>query len=398
MGQSKFSKLDGVSFDPENYANTQITINHVDGTLVFQDEEIAALKLSQLVGFENIENVFLVGKAGSGARYKTIQDAIDAVSVTSSYLEPSVIIVTAGVYQESLTIQKDGLHIIGMGRVALKGDNGSPSVLIDDLGAVIPQVLHLENLIIEKDQNGESCVEVSGSLDTTLLQKGLTLKNCSLEATGIGSYPIKADKVNSITVIDGTWGNSRLDSICFISQVAYFHCVGLQQGTDFQMSYDDSADAPLTKTSEYIISSMLGSGNFLVSLLGTGSLTVNRSTIGDLSITGDRTLSVSDSETMNLTVQGTTACSVRATKHGTIGGDVTATLSLSELRDSVDLIGVVSVSVPLPLPYPNSFYMVALDGYDGSAPYVTNKTDSSFDIVFPDGLVHTTTVHYQVIL
>ena len=63
MGQSKFSKLDGVSFDPENYANTQITINHVDGTLVFQDEEITALKLSQLVGFENIENVFLRTKS-----------------------------------------------------------------------------------------------------------------------------------------------------------------------------------------------------------------------------------------------------------------------------------------------------------------------------------------------
>ena len=396
MGQSKFSRLDGISFDPENYDNTQISINHLDGTLVFQDQEIPALKLAQLVGFENIDNVFLVGKAGSGARYKNIQDAINAVAVTSSYLVPSVICVTAGVYQESLTIQKEGVHIIGLGRVVISGANGFPSVLIDDLGAIKPQEVHLENLIISKDQDGESCIEVNGSLDTTLLQRGLVVKDCSLEATGIGSYPIKADKVNSITVMGGTWGDSRSDSICFISQVAYFHCVGLLQGTDFQMSYDDTADAPITKTSEYLISNILGSGNFLVSLLGTGSLTIDRSTIGDVSITGDRTLSLSGSQTNNLMVQGTTSCSVSSTNHGTIGGDATAILSLDELKESVDFIGAVSMSVSLPLTYPNSLYMVTVDGYDGSAPYVTNKTNSTFDIVYPDGLTHTLTVFYRV--
>ena len=61
-----------------------------------------------------------------------------------------MIIVTAGVYEESLTIQKDGLHIIGLGHVVVKGEAGSPSVLIDaDLGGVTPQLTHLENLIIE---------------------------------------------------------------------------------------------------------------------------------------------------------------------------------------------------------------------------------------------------------
>ena len=207
-----------------------------------------------------------------------------------------------------------------MGRVVISGAVGFASVLIDDLGGVIPQVTHLENLIIEKDQDAEACVEVSGSLDSTLLQKGLVIKDCSLAATGIGSYPVKADKVNSISVIGGSWEDSRSDSICFVSQVALFRCVGLRKGTDFQMSYDNTVDAPLTKTSEYSISDVLGSGNFLVSLLGTGSLAINRSTAGDISITGDRTLLLSDSQTNNLTVQGTTSCSVVATKHGTIGG------------------------------------------------------------------------------
>ena len=73
-------------------------------------------------------------------------------------------------------------------------------------------------------------------------------------------------------------------------------------------------------------------------------------------------------------------------------------MSLSDLRSSVDFVGVNSMSVSLPLPYPNSLYMVSVDGYDGSAPYVSNKTAEGFDIVFPDGLPHTKTVYYQVIV
>ena len=398
MAQSKFSQLDGIKFDPENHAGVEIYVNTLDGTLVFKDQEVSATSLSRLVGFENIDAVFLVGKNGNGARYKNIQDAIDAVPVTSTSLAPSVILVTAGVYEEALTIQKDGLCIIGMGHVVIKGVAASPSVLIDDLGGITPQLTHLENLIIEKDQDGESCVEISGSLDSTLLQKGLTIKDCSLSAIGIGSYPVKADKVNSIKILGGTWEGSRSDSICSVSQVASFQCVGLRSGTDFQMSYDTGSDAPLIKTSEYVVRSMLKGGNFLVSLLGTGSLAIDRSTTGDLSITGDSTLSLSDSQTENLTVQGTTACSSVSTRHRTISGDPTVSLSLSELRGSVDFVTAVSVSVSLPLPYPNSFYMVMLEGYDNDAPYVSNKTSTGFDITYPDGLAHTTTVYYQVII
>lgn len=398
MAQSKFSQLDGIKFDPENHAGVEIYVNTLNGTLVFKDQEVSATPLSKLVGFENIDAVFLVGKAGNGARYKNIQDAINDVPVTSTSLSPSVIIVTAGVYNEALLIQKDGLHIIGLGHVVIKGVAGSPSVLINDLGGVIPQVTHLENLIIEKAQDGESCVEVSGSLDSTLLQKGLTIKDCSLSAIGIGSYPVKADKVNSIKILGGTWEGGRSDSICSISQVASFQCVGLRSGTDFQLSYDSGSDAPLTKTSEYIVRSMLKGGDFLVSLLGTGSLAIDRSTIGAISITGDRTLSLSDSQTDNLTVQGTTACSGVSTRHGAISGDATVSLSLSELRGSVDFVTTDSVSVSLPLPYPNSLYMVMIDGYDNDTPYVSNKTSTSFDITYPDGLAHTTTVYYQVII
>lgn len=396
MAQSKYTRLDGISFDPENYVGTQIHIDPLTGELRLQDQQVPSVTLSQLVGFENIESVYLVGKQGSGARYKNIQDAINAVPVTSTELNPSVIVVTAGVYNESLVIQKDGLHIVGMGHAVIKGVAGQPTILINDLG-VIPRQVTLKNLVIQKDQDGESCVEVSGTLDTTLLQKHLTIQGCSIAAKGIGSYTIKADKANHIKVIDGTWGESRNDSICSISQLASFEMIGVREGTSFQMSYDNTIDAPLVKTSEYSIKGMHKGYDLLVSLLGTGSLAIERSTVGDFSITGDGTLLLSDSQTENLTIQGTTTCSVTSTRYRTISGDATTSLDLSELKGSVDFVATSSMSVSLPLPYPNSLYMVIIEGYDNVQPYVSNKTTTGFDITYPDGLGHTTTVFYQVL-
>ena len=60
MAQIKFSQLDGIKFDPENHAGVEIYINTLDGTLVFKDQEVSATPLSKLVGFENIDSVFLV--------------------------------------------------------------------------------------------------------------------------------------------------------------------------------------------------------------------------------------------------------------------------------------------------------------------------------------------------
>ena len=45
MGQSKYSRLDGISFDQ---IQSKIYINHVDGTLVLQDQEIDLDSLSWL--------------------------------------------------------------------------------------------------------------------------------------------------------------------------------------------------------------------------------------------------------------------------------------------------------------------------------------------------------------
>ena len=97
--------------------------------------------------------------------------------------------------------------------------------------------------------------------------------------------------------------------------------MGLRKGTDFRCLTIILSMHP-SQNLRYSISDVLGNCNFLV-LLGTGSLAINRSTFGDISITGDRTLLLSDSQTNNLTVQGTTSCSVVALKHRTIGGDAT---------------------------------------------------------------------------
>ena len=62
----------------------------------------------------------------------------------------------------------------------------------------------------------------------------------------------------------------------------------------------------------------------------------------------------------------------------------------------MDFIGLASHSVLLPLPYPDSSYMVVVDGYDSVSPYVSNKQTTGFDVTYPDGQNHTLTVFYKI--
>lgn len=396
MPQTKFSQFDGISFDPVNATDVKITTS--SGEMVFYDEEITGgVTLSKLCGLENIGSVFIVGLIGDGAAYNTIQAALDAVDNASSETSPSVILVCSGVYAEALTIQKDGVVIIGLGEVVIQGTAGNSSVLINDVGGVVPKFVELRGLTIEKDQAGECCVEVQGALDTELLTSHLLLQDCVLKATGVGSYTVKADKADTIKIYQGDWGDSLANSICSISQVAYFDCVGVRKGCDFQLSYDSTLDAPLDKTSEYLLADLLDCGDFLISVSGTGSVSLTRATLDDLSVTGDRQISFRDCGVANLTVQGTITATMESSTYSSIAGDVTTVLNLDKLVGSAAFVNVASVSVSLPLPYPDTSYMVLVDGYDAVHPHIENKTVNGFDISYSDGVNKTLTAYYQVL-
>ena len=132
-------QLDAIQIEPSS--GDTITISRSDnGDLQFVDAIVTdGISLSRLTGMSGNANVLIVG---SNSQYTSVQDAIDAVSATSSATNPHVILVTAGVYTEALTIEKDGINIIGIGYPEISLPGGSlDSITIQDSVSTSPKSL-----------------------------------------------------------------------------------------------------------------------------------------------------------------------------------------------------------------------------------------------------------------
>jgi hypothetical protein len=123
--------------------------------------------LQNLIGIRSITGVYVVGRAGDGAPYTTIQSALDAIPTASSATAPSVVLIMAGVYTENLTIQKDGVYLFGLGGVTINNSGASDTVEIsawtDGTTSTTPQDVLLQNLTITNDQVAQSCVRCIGA-------------------------------------------------------------------------------------------------------------------------------------------------------------------------------------------------------------------------------------------
>ena len=118
MPQSPFL-VDQIQVSP-GVTGTRLINSDLDGNLQFQDATISPVLLSALVGARNITGVYIVGRAGGGAAYASIQGALDAIPDSSSETSPSLVLVYPGVYSENLTLQKDGVTLQALGLVTLE--------------------------------------------------------------------------------------------------------------------------------------------------------------------------------------------------------------------------------------------------------------------------------------
>jgi len=132
------------------------------GDLQFSDPNVTAT-LSSLLGFRNITGVYIVGQGGDGAPYTAIQDAIDAIPDTSDVDSPSLVLITGGAFSENLTIDKDGVFVIGLGGVKITNSAVDATVTIEDAPTTTPQKVVLQNLTIENTDDAEECVKIEGA-------------------------------------------------------------------------------------------------------------------------------------------------------------------------------------------------------------------------------------------
>jgi len=163
MAQPPFL-LDVLQIEPGSGDTLTISRDSTDGAMSFVDAVLTSgVLLPSLVGLRNVTGVFLVGRAGDGAPYTTIQSALDEVSTSSSVTAPSLVLVLPGVYTENLTIQKDGVYVVGLGGVKVSNSGASDTVEISAAIATTPQDVMLRGLTITNDEDTQSCVRIIGA-------------------------------------------------------------------------------------------------------------------------------------------------------------------------------------------------------------------------------------------
>lgn len=156
--------VDQIQIEPGSGDTLTVSRDSSDGAMKFVDAVLGSgVLLSQLVGLRNITGVYVVGRAGDGAPYTSIQGALDAIPDSSSASSPSLIMVLPGFYTENLTIQKDGVYLVGLGGVTVTNDGASDTIEVSAATTTTPQNTLLRGLIIQNTVAGRSCVRVIGA-------------------------------------------------------------------------------------------------------------------------------------------------------------------------------------------------------------------------------------------
>ena len=399
-------QVDALQIEPASGDTLTVSRNAADGSLKFVDAVVVAgIKLSELAGIQGVSNVFVVGKGGTGATYTTIQSALDAIPASSSDTSPNVILVCSGVYQENLTISRNGVHLVGLGEAVLQSASESTpntdaadTITIQEDGRTVPEQVILRNLHVTNSHNAQACVRVIGGADSDVGAVGVSIEDCNLTATGSGGYPLRASSMNLLRVQGGGMGSSVATALCLVEEVAEFTLDGVDEVVALQLDYDNaSAVKPSVLGSQYRVSnctsvaaaSSLGTP-ISSRLEGVGSLTLsNCGSVANLVMHGDRPLAVVGCALGSVTLNNTAAATLVGCSRGAIAG--AGTLSEAVQTGQASFLASASASVSFGVPHPDNNYVVSLELGVNALAIITNKAATGFDIEFPDG-VQTTDV------
>lgn len=161
MAQSPF-KADVFQVEPGSSGTRTISRDVTTGGLLFVDPlNPSGILLSDLVNLSQVDNVSVVGVAGAGSQYTSVQDAVDAAPTTASASSPYVILIASGVYEEQVVITKDGIVLAPLGYVKIVCNDGHTIIITQDED--IPRFFRMDGLTVECSSSGDACVLVDGS-------------------------------------------------------------------------------------------------------------------------------------------------------------------------------------------------------------------------------------------
>jgi hypothetical protein len=156
--------VDQVQIEPGSTGTRKISMDSTDNSMQFEDPVVsAALTLLKLAGLRNVTGMFIVGRAGDGAPYTSIQDALDAVPDASGSSAPSLVWVLPGEYTENVDLQKDGVILASPGGARLLNSGSSDTLTVSASLAATPQYTRIIGLEIENDEAAYACIKIEGA-------------------------------------------------------------------------------------------------------------------------------------------------------------------------------------------------------------------------------------------
>ena len=319
-----YIQADGVRIEPGSGQTLTIGRDSGTGALRFVDAVITGgINLPEMAGLSTIAGVLIVGASGAGAGHTTIQSALNAVPVSASLTNPYVVLVMPGVYAENLVIEKAGITVMGIGRVVIAASAATPTITVQSSVSTTPTSLILKDLVISQSYAGQACLSLVGAAGTTLGRDGVVLDGCTLTATGLGSFTVLANTMNTLVLRDCRSDGSSATASVRVSQCASLKLIGGEH-PDVQADYNAAGTLPVGVGSYYDITGC-DAGDIQSTLTGGGELRVDQSTTGNITVYGDRTLSVSNASVGDLSINGTTAATVTFSARGTLTGHGTLT-------------------------------------------------------------------------
>jgi hypothetical protein len=189
--------VDALQIEPGAAGTRTLDRDAATGAIQFVDAIITGgVLLPELVGLRNITGVFVVGRAGDGAPYTSIQDAVDAIPNTSNAAAPSVVLMMPGVYQENVVLQKDGVYLASPGGAKIINSGVEDTLVISASTSVTPLQVVLRGVEIENTEAGQACVRIDGAdsfasatvtVNTAPLAAGDTITINGTALTGIAA-------------------------------------------------------------------------------------------------------------------------------------------------------------------------------------------------------------------
>lgn len=387
-------QIDAIKIEP-SLTGTRLIDSNATGDLRFSDlANVTGITLSELAGLQTITSIYTVGLGGPGAQYNSIQDALDAVPATSDALNPSLILVGPGRYTENITIEKDGVWVVGLGATVIDAATADATITLQASVTTAPKWCRLQNLRILNANIGEECIVANGLAGSEIGQEEFAIINCELVASGAGTYTVYLDTVNNVRIQGGSFEGSSGTSISHIENCYKILIADVAEISNCTFSFDTTASTPsLGVGGNYQIRNTHALGNMQANMQGGGVVSLYSLVADNLTMIGDQFCYAKSCQFDNVVVDSGSTISLSTCTRNSISGSGSLEEELS--LGVVTFTGTTSENVVFLVPHPDIDYIVYTETEVLAPIGVSAKATTGFTLSFSG--TQTTSVFYSVI-